>query len=299
MDFLITNDVELHSIPKNISDPSIVNEIFSIGLPRLLDLYSKHDVRSTFYFTGDFAELKPEAIELVKEHGHEIGCHGYSHDVDRAFDILSYEEQFSDIVRAKVIIESVAGSIKSFRAPALRINNDTIKVLKQTGFFTDSSICPQRFDGPFTFGTSGKLKWLIAKRNPTYLDRDNSILEIPVSAFIFPYTGTTMRISPFLTRLLKKSLYFEARHTGKPVVFLFHPNECLDPPDTIISTRRTKNPVMHLFADRIRQRLKLRRLGMPAIHLLDNILLNAKQQGFEFCTAMEYRKRWRGSHGDL
>lgn len=197
----------------------------------------------------------------------------------------------SDISRAKAILESAAGTIKSFRAPALRINDDTIKVLKETGFSTDSSTCPQRFDGPLTFGSTKKLKWLIASRKPFFLDSDESILEIPISAFIFPYIGTTMRISPGLTRLLGRSLYFEARQTGKPLVFLFHPNECLDPTDLIITTCRTKNPLKHLFADHIRQRLKLRRLGVAAIEVLDEIILNAKQQGFDFCTAIEYRKR--------
>jgi peptidoglycan-N-acetylglucosamine deacetylase len=299
VDFLLTCDVESFSIPLNRCDNDTAHQVYKQGLPRVLELCAKHDIPATFYFTGELAEVVPEAIDLVKDHGHEIGCHGFSHEIDRAFDILSYEEQLSDLLKAKVIIESVAGTIKSFRAPALRINTDTIKALKQTGFLTDSSTSPQRFDGPLTFGSTKKLKWLIAKRKPYFLDSENSLLEIPISAFIFPYIGTTMRVSPFITRLLKRSLYFEARHTGKPLVFLFHPNECLDPTDAISTICRTKNPIQHLFADRIRQRLKLRRLGMPAIVLLDDIIMNAKSQGFEFCTALEYRKRWGGSHGNL
>jgi peptidoglycan/xylan/chitin deacetylase (PgdA/CDA1 family) len=291
VDFILTCDVESFSIPRNRCDQETAHQVFRQGLPRVLGLCAKYDIPATFYFTGELAEIVPEAIDLVNDHAHEIGCHGYSHETDRAFDTISYQEQLSDISRAKALLESIAGNVKSFRAPALRINNDTIQVLKETGFSTDSSTCPQRFDGPFTFGSTKKLKWLVARRKPYYLDPDDSLLEIPISAFIFPYIGTTMRISPALTRLLGKWLYFEARHTQKPVVFLFHPNECLNPPDTVITTRRTKNPLKHLFADQIRQRLKLRRLGMEAIGVLEEIILNAKQEGFEFCTAAEYRKR--------
>ena len=56
----------------------------------------------------------------------------------------------------------------------------------------------------------------------------SNILEIPISAALFPFIGTAMRISPFITMILQKYLYRESKKTGKPVVFLFHPNECLD-----------------------------------------------------------------------
>ena len=82
----MTNDVECHSIALNRIEPSVADEIYEVGLPMLLDLLSKYDVVSTFYFTGKFVELKPEAVELVKEHGHEICCHGYGYPL---FDIVS------------------------------------------------------------------------------------------------------------------------------------------------------------------------------------------------------------------
>jgi len=64
------------------------------------------------------------------------------------------------------LIESIAGKIESFRAPVLRLNGDTVKALEENGFTSDSSICSQRFDGPFTFGSKKKLKWLFAPRKP-------------------------------------------------------------------------------------------------------------------------------------
>ena len=80
MYFLMTNDVEHHSISLNKEDSSVPKQIYRTGLPRLLDLLSKHDITSTFYFTGMFAEDSPESVDLVKDHGHEIGVrHGITH----------------------------------------------------------------------------------------------------------------------------------------------------------------------------------------------------------------------------
>lgn len=307
MDFLITNDVELHSIPKNMSDPLIVDEIFSIGLPRLLDLYAKHDVRSTFYFTGDFAELKPEAVELVKEHGHEIGCHGYTHDIHKAFDLLTLEEQINHLTRAKKIIERVAGPIRAFKAPALRINEYTIKALEMTGFLIDSSVAPQRFDGPMSFGSKKKLNWLIAPRFPynpasdsPFKKGNSPILEIPISAALFPYIGTLMRVNPKLFRLLEKVLFFESKLTKKPLVFIFHPNECLDyegiASGKMMIERRSKSYLEYLFADKLRQNLKLKNMGMNAIRLHEESIIRGKKFGFDYISISDYERKFRKAY---
>lgn len=300
MHFLMTNDVESFSIPLNRYDAETAEKVYEVGLPRLLDLYARHDIKCTFYFTGTMCELVPDSIDLVKAHGHEIGCHSYSHAQDKALDVLSYEEQLNELKKAKRIIESIAGKIESFRAPALRLNGDTVKALEETGFTSDSSVCSQRFDGPFTFGSKRKLKWLFAPRKPYFLSYesitrkgDSKILEIPISALLFSFSGTVMRRSPLITKILQKYLFFEAKQNEKPVVFLFHPNECLDFNGKAISTRRSANFFEHLFADVIRQKLKLKNLGMKSLKLLDGFLASAKEYGFEFVSAREYRKLYK------
>ena len=35
------------------------------------------------------------------DHGHEIGCHGYDHSPDRAFDLMDLDEQILELKRAK------------------------------------------------------------------------------------------------------------------------------------------------------------------------------------------------------
>ena len=295
----MTNDVEHHSIPLNREDSGVPEQIYRTGLPRLLDLLSKHDVTSTFYFTGMFAEDSPESVELVKDHGHEIGCHGYDHSPQRAFDILNFDEQVTELNKAKSAIEPIAGRITSFRAPALRINEYTVRALEETGFKTDSSVASQRFDGPMSFGSKEKLKWLHAPRKPYYMSYDlptrkgnSDVLEIPLSAAVLPFIGTTMRISPTITRYLQKYIFYEAMKSEKPVVFLFHPNECLDIGEKVVATRRASGFVEYVFADVIRQKLKLKNLGEASLKLLDGVLGSAKNAGFEFISAKEYRGKY-------
>jgi len=300
MEFLMTIDVESFSIPLNRCDLSTGRRVHEEGLPSLLDLFAKHDIKATFYFTGEITELFPESIEIVVDHDHEVGCHGYDHTPDRAFDNLSYDEQVEELKRAKEIIEDVAGRIQSFRAPMLRINEDTVRALESTGFTSDSSICSQRFDGPLTFGSRKKLKWLFAPRKPYFLSYNSvvrsgssNVLEIPISAVVIPFIGTTMRIFPKLIKIVQKLIFIESKKTGKPVVFLFHPNECLDVDSNVTTTRRANNFLEYLFADYLRQRLKLKNLGKPAILLLDTILKDARVEGFEFVSVSDYRRRYR------
>jgi peptidoglycan/xylan/chitin deacetylase (PgdA/CDA1 family) len=299
MYFLMTNDVESFSIPLNKLDLETAREVYKVGLPRLLDVYSKHDIKCTFYFTGEIAEQVPEAMELVLDHGHDIGCHGYGHSHDQAFDSMTFEEQVTELNKAKVVLESVAGKISDFRAPALRINESTIRALEETGFNTDSSIASQRFDGPLTFGSKRKLKWLVAPRQPYFASYDSvikkgesKILEIPISAFISSYIGTTMRVSPTILKILEKFLFFESKRTGKPIVFLFHPNECLNAGKGAIAAKRADNMIEYIFADVVRHGLKMRNLGLKATILIDEVITRAKKAGFEFMTVKEYGRHF-------
>lgn len=306
MYFIMTSDVEHHSITLNREDKSVPKQIYNTGLPRLLDLLSKYDVPSTFYFTGMFAEDSPESIELVAQNGHEIGCHAYDHSPSRGFDLLSYDEQVNELKKAKKAFGNVGEKVTSFRAPALRINKQTVRALEEMNFKTDSSIASQRFDGPMSFGSKQKLKWLSAPRKPYYLSYESptktgnsKILEIPLSALVLPYIGTTMRINPTTTAVLEKFIFKESKKTDKPVVFLFHPNECMDYDLKFQINRRSSNLIEFIFADVIRHRLKMKNLGKPSLHYLEQIFKNATKEGFEFITIEEYRKIYNKEKIDI
>ena len=230
---LITNDVEEVSIVNNNLNSKIAKRVSEVGIPRLLNLYSKYGVSATFYFTGTFAQTYPESVQKVLDNGHEVGCHGYSHSHLHYFDKLSVKEQISHLSNAKASIESIAGKIEAFRAPALRIGNHTPQILEYLGFKTDSSVAPRRFDGPLTSGGLRKLNWLTCPVNPYYMSRKNpykkgksSVLEIPVSSYFAGYQGTTMRISPELNSLIGNRLYSGSKKKINLLFFYSIPQKC-------------------------------------------------------------------------
>src|SRR5215217_5703450 len=51
-----------------------------VGTPRLLKLFDKYDLRTTWFIPGHSIETFPDQVKMVADAGHEIGSHGYSHE---------------------------------------------------------------------------------------------------------------------------------------------------------------------------------------------------------------------------
>lgn len=295
---LITNDVESTSLWNHKLSAKTAEIVFKEGMPLLLETYKKYGVKATFYFNGDIVSLFPEVVKMIVPYGHEVACHGLVHDADKAFDVLSLEDQVEHLTVSKKMLEGISGQqVISFRAPALRVNADTPIALAQTGFKTDSSIAPQRIDMFLSFGSKEKLKWLRAPRTP-YITKQNDlsrkgkgeIFEIPVSSFLLPYAGTVMRISPFLTKIVRALLNIESSYNkNRPLVFLIHPNELIqEEHEGLEITRRAKNYFSYLLGDKLRYHLKLKNLGIKALPLLIQQLEYLKKEKYQFITVKEF-----------
>jgi len=50
--FLMTVDVEEQSLTKNKLDDDVPNQLLQTGMPRVLDILDKHQIKATFYYTG-------------------------------------------------------------------------------------------------------------------------------------------------------------------------------------------------------------------------------------------------------
>lgn len=297
---LITNDVETMSILNHKLRDKTGEYVLKQGMPRLLDLYEKFGVKATFFFTGHIAQLYPDVVKMAHERGHEVGSHGLTHEVDKAFDVLSPDEQLSHLRLSKQILEDIIGEeVVSFRAPAARVDKTFPKVLAEAGFKIDSSISSQRLDMMFSFGVLKKLHWLIAPRKAYFTKIDNifrkgdsEVLEVPILAFGFPYIGTFMRISPALNRFTRNILYLETLCTGRQFVFLTHPNEFIDEDqETTEIERRANNYISYLLGDVLRHKLKVKNLGEKALPIYERELEFFQRKDFEFITCKELYNR--------
>lgn len=289
----LTNDVETTSIVNGGLREDTGIKVWKEGLPMLLDLYDKYEVKATFFYIAEFAKKHPEIVRIVQDKGHEIACHGLTHEHDKAFDTLSLDEQIRHLSEAKAILEDISGvEVASFRAPALRVNSDTPKALMETGFKFDSSVAPQRMDMFMSLGSKNKLQWLGAPRTPYEAASDNlarkgnlGIMEVPVSSRGLPYIGTFMRLSPTLTSVVRKRLYLETKDTEKTINFLIHPNEVITEENLHLKTeRRSSNFISYLISDVLRHQLKQKNLGNNALLLFEKEIAWWQSKDYEFCT---------------
>ena len=294
---LWTNDVETTSIWLNTLRDETGEKVVREGMPMLLDIYEKYEVKSTFYYTGYIAKLFPEVVKMASQAGHEIASHGKSHLKEDGFDVMPFEKQKKHLEETKKLLEDICGQeVISFRAPALRVNGNTAKALIETGYKIDSSVASQRFDFFLSFGGGKKLNWIKAPRKPYKTSPDNifkkgegPLIEVPLSAFVFPYLSTTMRIFPGLTNLQKRIIHQESSRTGKPVVFDTHPNEFIDESDIPRQiTKRSNNPVTYFLQDWLRSNMKVRNLGPAARPIYEQQIEYFKERDYRAVTIKQY-----------
>jgi len=294
---LITNDVETTSILNHKLRDRTAEYLLTQGMPLLLDLYEEYNIKTTFFFTGYVARLKPALVKMASDKGHEIGSHGLRHTVNDAFDVLPLKTQIDHLQQSRKILEDICGTeVISFRAPAARVNYDLPVALEESGYKIDSSVSSQRLDMMFSFGSIKKLNWIFAPRMPYFVKRENifkkgnsSILEIPISAFGFPYIGTFMRICPALNRLTRMALYMETMMNNRPITFVTHPNEFIDEDrEEGAIERRVTNLFSYLMGDVVRHKLKVRNLGAKALPLLEQELAFFSKRHFNFIRCRDF-----------
>lgn len=291
MNVFFTNDVEHTSVTGAVF-PRIATKVDEEGLPRLLDLYDKYGVKSTFFVLGQLADLKPNIVKQIIAHGQEVGSHGYQHDYRRAYDVMTLDEQIAELKQSKDLLEQIGGQeVVSFRAPALRVNSETPVALHEAGFKFDSSVAPQRMDAFMSLGGTGKKQWLHAPRAIYETAVDNlaregksGIIEIPVSSYGIPYIGTVMRISPhILTPITRRLLYWESKRKDMSISFLYHPSEAVQEIEEEYQPRhRAQSKIGYLLSDVLRAKVKLKNLNLNALNLLEKELQFWHNRGVEF-----------------
>jgi peptidoglycan/xylan/chitin deacetylase (PgdA/CDA1 family) len=116
------------------------------GLPRILDILDKHDVKATFYVPGDTAERHD--VKRIVDDGHEVGHHGYLH---KRSDAIDARQQREEIERGLTALDAQLGVTPiGYRSPSWELTPETLALLKEHGFTYDSSLMgddrPYRID---------------------------------------------------------------------------------------------------------------------------------------------------------
>jgi polysaccharide deacetylase family protein (PEP-CTERM system associated) len=188
---------------------------------RLLDLLAEEHARVTMFVLGKFAEVFPDVVRRIRDHGHEVASHGYGHvEIFRQ----GRDEFARDVRRARDLLEDILGvRVKGYRAPDFSIVRSTLwalEVLAESGIEYDSSIFPVRHP---RYGIDD---WP-AHPCRLMLANGTSIIELPIATFRllarnWPVGGGGYhRLLPgFAFRALARRII-----GTRPFVFYCHPYE--------------------------------------------------------------------------
>lgn len=126
--------------PDDISRGLFAGEVGSI---RLLNLFKKYGLKTTWFIPGHSVETFPEQMKAVVDAGHEIGMHGYSHENPIA---MTPEQEEAVLDKAIALITELSGKRPTgYVAPWWEFSNVTNELLLKKGIKYDHSLMHNDF----------------------------------------------------------------------------------------------------------------------------------------------------------
>ena len=181
------------------------------GVPRILDILERNQIKSTFFVPGYTARRYPSVIKNIVAAGHEIAHHGDMHEQPAH---ATPEEEVGFIERGIESLQEVAGVTPiGYRAPMWELSWHTPHLLSKYGFLYDSSLMDA--DYPYELAVG-----------------DKSIVELPIQwalddweqyAFLPDITGSGLIESPTKVREMWQLEYEALKKVGGIFILTNHP----------------------------------------------------------------------------
>ncbi len=184
---------------------------------RLLALFDDRNVRGTFFVLGWVAERSPALVRRIRDAGHEIASHGYSHQLiyNQTPEVFREETR-----KSKQILEDIIGEpVTGYRAASYSITARSrwaLDILCEEGFTWDSSIFPVHHD---RYGMPG------TPYGPYLLEAPNggTLTEFPLSTC--PIGQYRHRGWWLFCTLISRWGLGRINRAGQPFIFYLHPWE--------------------------------------------------------------------------
>ena len=126
--------------PDDISRGLFAGEV---GVPRLLKLFERYGLTTTWFIPGHSIETFPEQTRMVIDAGHEVGIHGYSHENPIA---MSRQQEEAVLLRCIDLAETTTGRRPTgYVAPWWEFSPITNELLLQNGIKYDHSLMHNDF----------------------------------------------------------------------------------------------------------------------------------------------------------
>lgn len=173
-----------------------------VAAERLLKLFAKHRIKTTWCIPGHTADTFPEPCREVIAAGHEVAHHGYAHENPTQVD---RETERQVLLRGLDALARLGVKPRGYRSPGWDVSAHTLDLLEELGFTWDSSLMandlhpyyPRRVIRPSTvkFGSHDVADAASVFSPP------GRVLEIPVSWYLddFPAMEFIARVQAGLT----------------------------------------------------------------------------------------------------
>jgi peptidoglycan/xylan/chitin deacetylase (PgdA/CDA1 family) len=123
------------------------------GMPRLLRMLDRQQLRATFFVPGYSAERWPDAVRSIRDAGHEIAHHGYLHEGAHSAEDEAEEER--RLLRGLDALDTVAGIRPiGYRAPTWELSYRTLGLIARHGFRYDCGLMDA--DHPYRVAVSAE-----------------------------------------------------------------------------------------------------------------------------------------------
>lgn len=285
---LLTYDIHTHAA----HSPSDVDRY----LQHTLELHARMEMKASFFFPAESARAMKATVAALVREGHAIGCHGLTHR-NESYKSMPPAEQREKLTRATREIEDVVQQrVTFFRAPVFKISGATIRILEELGYEADLSMNSQRLG--VLSSDVWNLSWMLAPRLPYHPDLRHpwrkgrlKIWEIPLSCIGLPFmSNTALVVGLGVMQGFLRVLLGEARWSGKPVVYMAHPEDLCGQRPAEEQPRKRWSDLVPNRGQGVRARHWLFESNPKTIARMSESLLKSirESQHLTFCTVPEY-----------
>jgi len=158
-----------------------------VGTPRLVKLFERFGIKTTWFVPGHSMETFPQQIRMVVDAGHEIGIHGYSHENPIA---MTREQEEAVLDKCIELAQKLTGHRPAgYVAPWWEFSPVTNELLLKRGFKYDHSLMHHDFQPHFVRVGDSWTKIDYAKppsawMKPLVRGRETELIEIPASWYL-------------------------------------------------------------------------------------------------------------------
>ncbi|WP_100498049.1 polysaccharide deacetylase family protein [Geodermatophilus chilensis] len=170
--------------PDDISRGIFAGEV---GTPRLLELFRRNDLRTTWFIPGHSMETFPDQTRMVIDGGHELGIHGYSHENPIA---MTRQQEETVLLRTIDLAEKFSGRRPTgYVAPWWEFSPVTNELLLENGIKYDHSLMHRDFEPYYVRVGDSWTKIDYSQPADTWMQplvrgRETELVEIPANWYL-------------------------------------------------------------------------------------------------------------------